>query len=116
MISVLIGVLIKSAGARGLLDHPIGGREHGDRVGGGVILGQSGQRALRRRIDAALSFARAIPLRARATRYAVNGAWPAVTRIDMLAAYHDFLEACGSWCSLSRPGSGQGRHLGQGYR
>ena len=43
-----------------------------------------------RRIAEALSFARAIPLRARATRYAVNGAWPAVTRIDMLAAYHDF--------------------------
>ena len=40
-------IRVKSAGARGLLDHPVGGNEHGDRVGGGVILGQPGQRALR---------------------------------------------------------------------
>jgi hypothetical protein len=38
---------LKSAGARGLPDHPIGEIEHGDRVGGGIILGQPGQRALR---------------------------------------------------------------------
>ena len=40
-------IRVKSAGARRLLDHPIGRNEHGDRVGGGVILGQPGQRATR---------------------------------------------------------------------
>jgi hypothetical protein len=40
-------IRVKSAGARRLLDHPIGRNEHGDRVGGGVILGQPGQRTMR---------------------------------------------------------------------
>jgi hypothetical protein len=40
-------IRVESAGARRLLDHPIGRNEHGDRVGGGVILGQPGQRAAR---------------------------------------------------------------------
>jgi hypothetical protein len=37
---------IKPASARRLLDHPIGRNEHGDRVGGGVILGQPRQRTM----------------------------------------------------------------------
>jgi hypothetical protein len=40
-------IRIKSPGARRLLDHPIGRNEHGDRIGGWVILGQPGQRAMR---------------------------------------------------------------------
>jgi hypothetical protein len=40
-------IRVESAGARCLFDHPIGRNEHGDRVGGGVILGQPGQRAMR---------------------------------------------------------------------
>ena len=40
-------IRVKSAGARRLLDHPIGRNQHGDRVGSGVILGQPGQRAMR---------------------------------------------------------------------
>jgi hypothetical protein len=40
-------IRIKSAGARCLFYHPIGRNEHGDRVGGGIVLRQPGQRAVR---------------------------------------------------------------------
>jgi hypothetical protein len=40
-------IRVKSAGARRLLDEPKGWNEHGDQVGGGVILSQPGQRAMR---------------------------------------------------------------------
>src|SRR5207244_12836404 len=40
-------IRVKSVSARRLLDHPIGRNEHGDRVGGGVVLRQPGKRATR---------------------------------------------------------------------